>query len=123
MAEPTIGRYGNPREEPRALAGMRGSVRGALGNQRPYRDTSGRWSRGGQRMAGSGAPAEACTRGPDSNNSRTDWRSAVPRLAHLHRLVSTVRIIIGRLAHGFRRKPSSISVEHSLGRERGVARR
>ena len=28
----------NPREEPDALAGTSGSVRGALGNQRPYRD-------------------------------------------------------------------------------------
>ena len=29
----------NPREEPDALAGLSGSVRGALGNQRPYRDS------------------------------------------------------------------------------------
>ena len=28
----------NPREEPDALAGTSGSARGALGNQRPYRD-------------------------------------------------------------------------------------
>ena len=32
----------NPREEPDALAGTSGSARGALGNQRPYRDRSGR---------------------------------------------------------------------------------
>ena len=30
-----------PREEPDALAGLSGSVRGALGNQRPYRDRNG----------------------------------------------------------------------------------
>ena len=66
MAEPTIGRHCNPREEPRALAGMRGSVRGALGNQRPYRDTSGRWSCAGRRRVGSSAPAGACTRKPNS---------------------------------------------------------
>ena len=61
MAEPTIGRHCNPREEPRALAGMRGSVRGALGNQRPYRDTSGSWSHGGQGRAGFSAPVKART--------------------------------------------------------------
>ena len=42
VAGPTIcrQRYAgrNPREEPDALAGLSGSVRGALGNQRPYRD-------------------------------------------------------------------------------------
>ena len=32
----------NPREEPDALAGTSGSARGALGNQRPYRDRNGR---------------------------------------------------------------------------------
>ena len=46
VARPTICRqrcHGrNPREEPRALAGMRGSARGALGNRRPYRNENGR---------------------------------------------------------------------------------
>ena len=31
----------DPREEPDALAGSSGSVRGALGNQRPYRNRRG----------------------------------------------------------------------------------
>ena len=38
MAEPTSGRHRDPREEPDALAGPSGSVRGALGNRRSYRD-------------------------------------------------------------------------------------
>ena len=77
MAEPTIRRHCNPREEPRTLAGMRGSVRGALGNQRPYHDTSGRWSYGGRRRVGSSAPAGACTRKTNSEETGRDRRSRV----------------------------------------------
>ena len=39
MAEPTTGRQHDPREQPDALTGTSGSVRGASGNRRPYRDT------------------------------------------------------------------------------------
>ena len=38
VAEPTIRRQHNPREEPDALAGMSGSVRGVPSNGDPYRD-------------------------------------------------------------------------------------
>ena len=75
MAEPTIRRHCNPREESRALAGMRGSVRGALRNQRPYRDTSGRWSYAGRRTGALSAPRGPCTRNPDSKCKETGWAS------------------------------------------------
>ena len=38
VAGPTIRRQFNPREEPRALTGMRGSVRGGSSNGDSYRD-------------------------------------------------------------------------------------
>ena len=38
MAGSTLCRQCDPREEPDALAGLSGSVRGASGNRRPYRD-------------------------------------------------------------------------------------
>ena len=38
MAGSTLCRQCDPREEPDALAGLYGSVRGASGNRRPYRD-------------------------------------------------------------------------------------
>ena len=40
--------------------------------------TSGRWWRGGRRTAGSDAPAGACTRRPDSEETGRDRRSRVP---------------------------------------------
>ena len=41
VAGSTNRRQFDPREEPRALAGMRGSVRGVPSNGNPYRDHSG----------------------------------------------------------------------------------
>ena len=58
----------------------------AGGKSRP---TSGRWSRGGPRKAGSGAPAGACTRRPDRKQQPDGTGGTARRPARSRRLVST----------------------------------
>ena len=59
VAEPTTGRYSDPREEPDALTGASGSVRGASGNRRSYRDKTSWICSPTARSASTGGPTSS----------------------------------------------------------------